>query len=135
MKISKEFETLTPAAIWYPEISVGAPGKVQRGSPAGAGGYIRKPSSRQASMYGNLAVSLVKLISSFSKALRTSSVTLRKALGVCSNQYVPPDNKVAVVSDPAMIRTVGLDMSSASVSTSLSPRLVFRAGLCHVPSL
>jgi len=120
---TKGLAALTPAAIWYPEISVGAPGKVIRDNPEGTGGYIRRPSSRQASMYGNLAVALVKLISSsFSKALRTSSITLRSAFGVRSNQYVTPDSNVAVVSDPATIRTVEFDASSASVSPSLVPR-------------
>lgn len=34
----KGSEVLTPAVTWYPEISVGAPGKISRTNPLGTGG-------------------------------------------------------------------------------------------------
>ena len=81
----------------------------------GTGGYIRKPSSRHAKVYGSLAEAEEKVMSSsLSKADLTSATAFRMASGVRNIQYVTPARSVAVVSEPAKNRMCALPASSAS---------------------
>jgi hypothetical protein len=97
------WEMLTSPGTWWPAILAPSLG-VWRGRPSGAGGYIRRASSKQASIYCRVLTDVKSISCSVLNVERTSSVSLRRASGFVVRRYVTPESKVAVVSDPAIIK-------------------------------
>jgi hypothetical protein len=105
----KKDASLTPPGTKEPMISA-PPSGVLLGSPFAIGGYMRRASFRHASMYSKLLTEPRAISPSLANEERTSSVAFFKQSGCVRSRNVTPDSRVAVVSEPPMMRISAFDI-------------------------